>query len=221
MNKHIIAGLLTICLTAGGVFAQSIHFPKGKTNDFFSEVDVLYFETEIRFYTRGCVSTDMAWEILSDSLDPRWDVSSCYNGDCRVGIPRTGTFISDYGINDTTVFIRFHVNTLQHTGISKITARVFNQTTPSIGDTISFIVRYRSPNTTGLDEAEKEPLRYIIHNGVLSLAEFSGQLRLFSANGQLLSTANDNYLPLPDYHGWFLLQAQDSKGRLNSKIIIW
>lgn len=220
MKKHITL-LFSLLGLAICTFAQSIHFPKGKTNDFFTQVDVLYFETEIRFYTRGCISTDMKWEILSDSLDQRWDISSCFNGDCLVAIPRNGSFISDYGINDTTVFIRFHVNTLKHTGVSKISARVFHKNNPAVNDTIHFVVRYSNPESTGITEVNNSPLNYRIQDGTLLIDNFSGQVNLLTPLGQCIQTSSDNTLQLPHEKGWYVLQCINKDGLYQNRIIIW
>jgi hypothetical protein len=109
------------------VSKAQLKFPNGPVLNLNTNINVLYFETEIRFYTGKYKVDKYNWEKVADSLDSRWLFSSCFNGDCWNDLPSNGTFVKEFGFNDTTGFIRFHVATYDSNGKSFIKYMVYNQ----------------------------------------------------------------------------------------------
>jgi hypothetical protein len=130
-----------------------LSFPKGKILDLQTQRSILYKETEIRFYTGIYKISDYEWTRaeLEDSLDPRWDFQACFNGDCKVELPPNGDFIPDFGINDTTGFIAFHIDSRELTGKSKVAYYVINKTKTEDKALLIFNITYI--NFVGINES--------------------------------------------------------------------
>jgi hypothetical protein len=137
-----------------------ISFPKGNTIDTVIHVDVAYYETQIIFNTGKYKSSDYLYQKISDSIHPQWLVTSCFNGDCHNELEQSGKFISEFGINDTTCFIAFHVESHDINGKSKIRYKVINSKDTTDQAILSVDVTYVS--TTGIKnfQAEKLQLKY-------------------------------------------------------------
>jgi hypothetical protein len=125
LSKKLLL-LLLLFLTISVSKAQ-LSFPKGSTLDLNTNINFLYFETEILFHTGKILVSEYDWEKVSDSIDTRWLIGSCFNGDCWNDLPQKGSFVKDYGFNDTTGFIRFHVETYDTNGKSVIQYKVVNR----------------------------------------------------------------------------------------------
>jgi hypothetical protein len=123
-----------------------LSFPKGKILNLQTQRSILYKETEIRFYTGIHTISDYEWTHaeLEDSLDPRWDFQACFNGDCKIELPPNGDFIPDFGINDTTGFIAFHVDSREFAGKSKVAYYVTNKTNAEDKALLIFNINYIS-----------------------------------------------------------------------------
>ncbi len=215
--------LLTLLLGIGlglSTFAQSIYFPKGNTLNLLTAKDVIYSETDIRFHTRNSVSKDYSWLVIFDSIDSRWELSMCANGDCKVAIPFSGNFIKDFGDNDTTVFMRFHVNSNLFDGACRIGVKVYNHNNPEVADTMWFNIAYSS--TTGVSETSPIKIDYTINGNTLQVNN-SGvkSLTLYNAIGQAVVTSNTNSLALPSQHGLYLLNVTFSNNTQSTQKIIW
>ena len=104
-----------------------LSFPKGTELNLNTTNNFLYEETRIFFNTAKYSPNDYRWEKISDSLDKRWFVTACFNGDCKNDLLQSGSFMKDFGINDTTCFIAFHVETFDSTGVSVIKYNVYNK----------------------------------------------------------------------------------------------
>lgn len=130
--------------------SAQITFPKGNSIDTVSGSLLMYFETQVIFNTHKFKVTDYSWQKISDSLDNRWLVTACFNGDCRDSLLWQGNFISDYGYNDSTCFLAFHVESHGNTGISAIKYKVYNRNNPADSGIISVRVRYI--NLTGIEK---------------------------------------------------------------------
>jgi hypothetical protein len=133
MNPFLKRAFFTSLLIFSIIFLSNaqLRFPKGTELNLKTGVNFLYFETEILFYTGPLTVDNYKWVKISDSTDSRWLIGSCFNGDCWNGLPETGTFIKSFGINDTTGFIRFHIETHDTNGKSVIRYRVVNKNNPS------------------------------------------------------------------------------------------
>ena len=103
--KKII--LLFIIISAFHISKAQLSFQKGTVLNLNTHINFLYFETEILFHTGKYKVNEYYWEKLNDSVDTRWLIGSCFNGDCWNGLPSKSNFVKDYGFNDTTGFILF------------------------------------------------------------------------------------------------------------------
>jgi hypothetical protein len=146
---------ILFCLLCFGpnLFAQ-LSFPKGTTLNLETTSSTLYNETGIYFHTGQYTVADYTWtRAFTDSLDLRWDFQACMNGDCKIGLPNNGNFISDFGLNDTTGFIKFHVYTFDSTGRSILKYYVRNNQDANDQALLTFNISYL--NTTGIFETTK------------------------------------------------------------------
>lgn len=145
------------------LFAQvaqaQLVFPNGTTLNLLTHKDVLYIETEIKFYTGANLITDYQWERLPDSVNTTWDHQACMNGDCKVGLPASGGFITDFGINDTTGFIRFHVNSYGINGSTQLRYLVRNKNNFNDAVDLEFNITYTK--NTGLAETSFKQLNLV------------------------------------------------------------
>ena len=132
------------------MYAQ-LSFPKGKQLNLHSSNEFMYDETGIFFHTGKNKITDYNWnKLLLDSLDPRWDFQACMNGDCKIGLPQNGPFIPDFGLNDTTGFIKMHVYTAGKDGASYIQYKVSHKTDTADYAILKHYIFYK--NTTAVKE---------------------------------------------------------------------
>ena len=120
------------------VSKAQLRFPNGTELNLYTHINFLYPETEILFLTGKIFVSEYNWEKISDSIDGNWLVGSCFNGDCWNGLPSKGTFIKEFGFNDTTGFIRFHVETYDLNGKSVIRYKVENKNNPSDRAVLTF-----------------------------------------------------------------------------------
>jgi hypothetical protein len=145
MKQLLLKSLIVLILSFSSVqlsIAQ-LRFPNGTVLNLNTSINFLYFETEILFYTEPMTVDNYKWEKISDSVDTRWLIGSCFNGDCWNGLPAEGTFIKSFGINDTTGFIRFHVETYDTNGKSVIKYRVFNKNNPAEQAELTFNITFQ------------------------------------------------------------------------------
>lgn len=128
-------------------------FPNGTTLNLSTSKQILYIETEIKFYTGTYHITDYEWERQPDSVNSEWDHQACMNGDCKVGLPASGNFITDFGINDTTGYIRFHLNSYGISGSTQVKYLVRNKHDFNDVGALEFNITYT--NRTGLGETSQ------------------------------------------------------------------
>jgi hypothetical protein len=119
--------LFTLSILLLSCFAQAqLSFPQGKVLQLQATQSMLYMETQIGFQTGAYNIEDYSFQKLSDSLDSRWDFMGCINGDCKLDLPAAGNFTGDFGANDSSGFIAFHVSTFGYPGKSNIRYLVRN-----------------------------------------------------------------------------------------------
>jgi len=135
---------IALIFTFGFTKAQ-LTFPNGSSIDTVSNSLLMYYETQVIFNTGNFKANDYSWQKISDSLDKRWLVTACFNGDCRDSLLWEGDFLTDYGYNDTTCFIAFHVESHGYDGTSQINYKVFNKKNPSDSGLIIVHVSYINP----------------------------------------------------------------------------
>ena len=63
---------------------------------------------------------------------------------------QSGTFLIDFGLNDTTCFIAFHVKTYEYSGSSKIICHIFNKNNSLDSATVTYNISYSKPS--GIDD---------------------------------------------------------------------
>ncbi len=137
--------ILLILFKFSGLYAQ-LTFPNGNSLNLVTNVSFMYEETVIKFHTGKFKVSDYNWMKVSDSINQNWWVSSCFNGECKGDLPFNGDFIMDYGYNDTTGFIAFHVNTKDSSGTSKIAYSVQNKSDFSDVATLFYTITYNYVN---------------------------------------------------------------------------
>jgi hypothetical protein len=154
MKNILLSILMIVCLTQYDCVAQ-LSFPKGTELNLETTSSSLYMETEILFHTGKYTITEYNWsKLFIDSLDPSWDFQACMNGDCKIGLPASGPFITDFGYNDTTGFIRFHVYTGDHSGRSTVKYYVTNNLDATDQALLTFNITYN--NITGVKDPETQ-----------------------------------------------------------------
>ena len=143
--------LLAVILLLVFQSEAQLSFPNGKTLNYVSHTDVMYQETEILFHTGTYHIDNYEWQKMGfDSLNPNWELQACMNGDCQINLPSKGDFIGNFGYNDTTGFIKFHVFTNGYEGAAKISYKVSNKSDSSDHALLQYYISYSK--ATALDE---------------------------------------------------------------------
>lgn len=153
-SKAII--IIVFIVAINKVLLAQLSFPKGTELNLNTTNNFLYEETRIFFNTGKYSPNDYRWEKISDSLDKRWFVTACFNGDCKNDLLQSGSFMKDFGINDTTCFIAFHVETFDSTGVSVIKYNVYNKYDSSDKANLIFNISYS--NFVGIDELKNNSI---------------------------------------------------------------
>lgn len=182
-----------------------LSFPKGKTLNCVSYADVMYQETEILFHTGAYRVENYEWQKIGfDSLNPNWELQACMNGDCKSDLPFKGDFISSFGYNDTTGFIKFHVFTNGHEGAARITYRVSNKSDTSDHAVLQYYISYSK--TTALKEVHASDRLSVFPNpatdhiviqckdkcpGAFSIYDYTGRLIQVAKHTPLSETTLD------------------------------
>ena len=135
-----------LIIAASKMLTAQLSFPNGNVLNLKTSEQYLYIETQILFNTGKFKANDYSWDKKLDSIDSKWFVTACFNGDCKNDLLQSGTFLKDFGLNDTTCFIAFHVETHEYTGTSKIIYRVFNKNNPLDSATLYFNISYSKPS---------------------------------------------------------------------------
>jgi hypothetical protein len=138
--KAVLAVAFLLCVVDHAM--GQLSFPNGTVLNLDMKTAYVYEETEIPFHTSAYKISDYFFQKDSVSIDSRWQVDACMNGDCKVGLPDTGPFIRDFGYNDTTGFIRFHVNSFDSSGSSRISYTVGNSKNMFDTQVLTFILVY-------------------------------------------------------------------------------
>lgn len=214
---------------SGSVCAQ-IRFPKGNRLDLQTTQEVLYLDTRILFHTGKYLASDYRWEKQFDSLDQNWFVTSCFNGDCRNDLLQSGRFVTDFGLNDTTCFIAFHVESKGINGTSKIRYRIYNTLLPADSADLIYHITYSNP--AGLPN--KEQPRPVISNPCGSRLMIRGidpdnsQVSLWDLKGNAVCSfgsesydrmGNSYLLPLLP-PGWYVLNHRANGITSSQKILL-
>lgn len=206
--------LIIVCFGMKDIKAQ-ITFPNGNTLNLNSGNELMYLETRILFQTGKFKASDYRWSKIYDSLDSRWFVTSCFNGDCRNELLQSGNFVTDFGIKDTLCFIAFHVETKGISGYSKIRYRVYNTKLPS--DSADLVYNITYTNTLKIESSFAQGV--IISNPVSqkiqiqNLSEQPEKIILIDLNGALKKQwdsfeliSGNLLLPMEQYmSGYYLL----------------
>jgi hypothetical protein len=159
MKSIAIVFALAACLLLPQASKAQMTFPHGKSVDLVTDNGFLYMETRLVFNIGKRKAEQYRWEKISDSSDSRWIISSCFNGDCRNGLPDSGEFVSTYGIADSLCFIAFHVDCMDIDGKAIIKYRVTNLYDSSETADLTIAVTYT--NTTGLKATVQDDLSEI------------------------------------------------------------
>lgn len=185
--KRIILILVVTFVCSVNSRAQ-LSFPKGNVLNLYTSTEYLYDETGIFFHTGKNKITDYNWtKDIWDSLDNRWLFDACMNGDCKIGLPNSGPFIKDFGINDTTGFMKIHVATNGKSGVSKIKYYVSHKSDTSDKAMLLFNITFTKSN--GLGNANKETTFSMYPNPltghILSIqSDFSGEATIKTIDGK-------------------------------------
>jgi Secretion system C-terminal sorting domain len=172
-----LVGLL-ISISLYNTANAQLSFPNGDTLNLFTTSNYLYYETRILFHTGSFKSTDYAWDKISDSLDTNWFITACFNGDCKNDLLQNGTFIKDFGLNDTTCFMAFHIQTHDINGTSSIKYRVYN--THNMFDAANLVFNITYHNTTAIKE--------IVRNAFSINSNFENNTITLLSNSDILSS---------------------------------
>ncbi|MBT7826703.1 MAG: T9SS type A sorting domain-containing protein [Bacteroidetes bacterium] len=221
--------IITILLFSVGFNSiAQLTFPNGNTLNLNTSLNYLYLETEILFHTGTHEVDDYRWEKVIDSVDNRWLVHSCFNGDCWNDRPQTSNFVGEYGENDTTAFIRFHVWSYDIDGGLNIQYRVINNKDSLDQSLLSFHITFN-----GLSGVEQElnneksiqlypnPVRsklYIIQEKY-AVVDY---IRIFDINNKLILERSGSYEQIDISHfpsGLYMLSCKLHDQIITKKII--
>ena len=184
--------ILFVCFTSlnKSLMAQ-LSFPKGTELNLNTTNNFLYLETSILFNTGKFSPNDYKWEKISDSLDKRWFVTACFNGDCKNDLLQSGIFLKDFGLNDTTCFIAFHVETYDSTGKSLIKYQVYNIKDYNDKANLTFNISYL--NLVGIDEIKNNPISFFPNPATSMITIQSdidlrnSEIKVFNHLGEIIS----------------------------------
>jgi hypothetical protein len=170
------------------MLTAQLSFPNGNVLNLKTSEQYLYIETQILFNTGKFKANDYSWDKKLDSIDSRWFVTACFNGDCKNDLLQSGTFLKDFGLNDTTCFIAFHVETHEYTGSSKIIYRIFNKNNPLDSATLYFNISYSKPS--GMHDLMENNLN-IYPNPVTNKINFETALILPNATLKIVNSLGE------------------------------
>lgn len=133
-----------------------LSFPKGKVLNLVTSEQILYFETEIPFTIKGGKIADYSYQYVSDSIDFNWEVSSCMNGECLIGFPKSGTFTNINKAPDTVGYLRFHVDSRDIPGKSTVRYKVYHTSNISDIGELEFNITYVKPSGVSSSKSQSE-----------------------------------------------------------------
>jgi hypothetical protein len=177
-----------LIIAASKMLTAQLSFPNGNVLNLKTSEQYLYIETQILFNTGKFKANDYSWDKKLDSIDSRWFVTACFNGDCKNDLLQSGTFLKDFGLNDTTCFIAFHVETHEYTGSSKIIYRIFNKNNPLDSATLYFNISYSKPS--GMHDLMENNLN-IYPNPVTNKINFETALILPNATLKIVNSLGE------------------------------
>ncbi len=177
-----------LIIAASKMLTAQLSFPNGNVLNLKTSEQYLYIETQILFNTGKFKANDYSWDKKLDSIDSKWFVTACFNGDCKNDLLQSGTFLKDFGLNDTTCFIAFHVETHEYTGTSKIIYRVFNKNNPLDSATLYFNISYSKPS--GLNDLMENNLN-IYPNPVTNKINIETMLDLQNATLNIVNSLGE------------------------------
>lgn len=189
--------LLFVVVQSKNASAQ-LSFPNGKELYLNTSTEMLYIETRVLFNTGKFKANDYNWEKIMDSLDSRWFVTACFNGDCKNDLLQSGTFIKDFGINDTTCFIAFHVETFEYSGSSKIIYHIYHKNNRLDSATVTYQINYLKPS--GIDDLTSHNLNVYPNPADNKISIQSGtylpniSIKIFNCLGKLVIEQSLNRL---------------------------
>jgi len=177
-----------LIIAASKMLTAQLSFPNGNVLNLKTSEQYLYIETRMIFYTGKFKANDYNWDKKLDSIDSKWFVTACFNGDCKNDLLQSGTFLKDFGLNDTTCFIAFHVETHEYTGTSKIIYRVFNKNNPLDSATLYFNISYSKPS--GMNDLMENNLN-IYPNPVTNKINIETMLDLQNATLKIVNSLGE------------------------------
>jgi hypothetical protein len=177
-----------LIIAASKMLTAQLSFPNGNVLNLKTSEQYLYIETQILFNTGKFKANDYSWDKKLDSIDSKWFVTACFNGDCKNDLLQSGTFLKDFGLNDTTCFIAFHVETHEYTGTSKIIYRVFNKNNPLDSATLYFNISYSKPS--GMNDLMENNLN-IYPNPVTNKINIETMLDLQNATLKIVNSLGE------------------------------
>lgn len=185
--------ILSVLIMTSSMVSGQLSFPNGTVLNLNTTADYMYNETGIYFHTGKNKITDYQWtKVLADSLDPRWDLEACMNGDCKIGLPVQGVFIADFGLNDTTGFIKFHVTTSGFSGASTLSYIVSHKVNATDKATLQFYIHYT--NAMAVNDADALPSFEVYPNPVSDYLRIknrggkTGKVMIVQADGKVILT---------------------------------
>ncbi|MCX6352851.1 MAG: T9SS type A sorting domain-containing protein [Bacteroidetes bacterium] len=223
--RNIVA-ILSIFLFTISAEAQ-LQFPNSTKLFLQTTENHLYYETEVLFHTGKYKITDYRFQKLSDSVDKNWTLYACINGDCKDRLTDSGSFKSDFGLNDTTGFIRVHVFTNDSIGSAKYSYRIINKLDAK--DFADMEVKVTNKTSSGIEESDAISFN-IYPNPAVGFISFQGNhvnkiqriiLRntagqiILSAGGLVSNQLNISNLP----NGIYVVEITTTHSTLLKKII--
>ena len=184
--------LLGLLLFSVNSLKAQLSFPNGSTLNLETHLDYVYFETMIKFNTGHNSIYDYKYEKIYDSLNTKWFVTACFNGDCHNALEQSGNFINIIGSSDTTGFIAFHVETFDTNGKSAIAYRVINTKDTTDQAVLTFHIKF-TYEPSGIQKSGRELNPSIWPNPASDFIQFGNEagvvnpdVRIFSEDGKVI-----------------------------------
>lgn len=222
---QIMKNLVIIMLVLPLSIVAQITFPKGNTLNLVTGTETLYSETAIPFHTGKNKITDYDWEKVYDSVDTRWDVAGCMNGECRADLPQQGSFIQGIGSPDSSGYIMFHVSSHYNNGQSVIKYRVYNRNDSTDQGILTYNINYNRALLT--EQAQNEPVRVYPNpsNGIINIkGKGLREVAVIDLNGKQVACetvkqdGGDIAIETPDYTpGIYLVKITLTSGECLTK----
>ena len=224
--KHIILSVVAIFAATDFSFSQSYSITP---NDTFQTLGFME-DLETLTISQLNITSDsifLKWVKVSESVPANWEATICDNRICNTTLADSGFMNS---VNPTeTGFLLLHITAHVNYGTAIIRYAVWDVATPSVRDTVTFIMTVNSPSS--ISETENKNTFSIFPNptkdglNIISTIDKNFTLNIFNADGEkVYSTVSSHYSQLTTQNfsnGIYTLSISDRNKIITTKKIIF